>query len=408
MDGSKLHYQDENIWHEFPLRDQCKLMWSMRDQAFAYLDPVSCWVHDSFKKGLDRARIFRLLQEELSLPTSSAELAIANFSESGSPVSVSGTSAADTDYPDSEFVFPFEDYLPTSESLAIVWKTMRIPIGGCQVEVRFYGQAFDTTVVTQAFSHLQGDDDSVEATSTAKYTVNIGCCGSDGLWAQSKATDGYKAKTIEELSTLAYWMLYKTVESSRDWLVALHAGGVTGNDGTLIVTGPSGSGKSTLTIALMREYEHYLSDELIVVSRNEHAIYPVATRPCVKEGSFDAVGQLFPVLETTDAMDRLGKRVKYLPIERSDTEYTKTNDQRSTYIFFPHYQSHCQVEMHAMTTGEIMAGLLDSGSLFGKIETVSQFRDFARWINQLLGFSLRYSSTQQGLDLVSDALAQVR
>jgi len=76
---------------------------------------------------------------------------------------------------------------------------------------------------------------------------------------------------------------------------AIHAAAIKYGEGALLLPGKSGSGKSTLVTWLISSGATYLTDELVVISANNHCIHPF-TRPInIKNGSSAVVSSFLKI-----------------------------------------------------------------------------------------------------------------
>lgn len=390
--------------YAYRLRDDSTLMWSSVDECFIYLNQIASWIQASRDIGHTDEAISTLLQDELQISASETkELLEDNAALNSMLLSEMESEDIANDTPQASI--PFNTFNPDRLPSKRIWKTMYINAGGVSIKFNVYGNVFDINLVTSPFKHLielsshnmqdrNGDPEN--------HTLEFGTLLNGHYWALCAATGGYIATTREELCTLVYWMVYKTIETRKCWLVALHAGGVIINNRAIIVTGPSGSGKSTLVANLMSTSGTYLSDELITITKSKHLIIPVPTSLCAKEGSWKSLNSVFPSLEKTKSFNRLGKKVKFVDIEKG-IEFRNTISADQAIVLFPKYSESDSGSLRSINAGEILERLLNSGGLFNGFNTKEDFNDFSSWIDTVDGYDIRYNSSTQALALI-DAL----
>jgi len=381
--------------------DLTTLIWSTTKQSFVHLNPLASWVHSCLKEGDSESLIVQLLEEERTLNGQNAKAFVQSLSD---PNSVFRTSQQNPPHSDEgSFIFPFIECADADIEQGTPWKLFPVTIGGTKVCVNIYSESIDLARVTRSFAHLVNTDEYTNSI----FSIDVGATAAGRLWAACDATGGFYAVDNDELTTLIYWMLYKTVESSRDWLVALHAGGVQAGDKAIILSGKGGSGKSTLTVALTHKFKTYLSDELIVISRHNHLVWSVPTAPCLKEGSWRATTEVYPMLDRVEPMKRLDRYVKFLPVTNNISMPANTKTDNAILIF-PTFQKNCPATINSLSIGEAIDSLIVSGGLFGEFRNKADFCDFAKWLGRLDCYKIQYSSTKQGLKLVEYALSRTK
>jgi len=383
--------------HEFA--DKSSLLWWNNQKYFLYLNQTGTWIKSSLDQNIADDVIVDLLHNEFSTPRAISRNIIESLKDPGTAAIRSRCEQATPDEGDIDMAFPFEEFNVAEKCPGERTKTVEIEVAGISICLSYFSRDIDSSVTTRPFSHLITDrkiDSSIHA-------INAGKDQNENIWAGSSATGYFYANGLPELSTLLYWMVFKTVEASQDWLVALHAGGVVTEHKPILIIGPGGAGKSTLTVALMKKHNSYLTDELITITRHRRLILPLPTLPCIKEEGWAAVDTLYPALKYTDHIERLNRNVKYLPIPAG----IRTPDHvvaDNALILFPKFCEHQTPGSIPLSIGEAIERLLDAGGLIGDISSQDQFSDFCHWIGSLESYELNYRSTEEGLELIDDIL----
>ena len=122
---------------------------------------------------------------------------------------------------------------------------------------------------------------------------------------------------VERVATAAgaRWTLVQelvTAGRRRRWLALLHASAVATPAGCLLLCGDSGAGKSTLLAGLLFAGFEFVTDDILPLEAATRMVWPVGLAISVKQGSWSAVGTMFPHLADAPVV-RFGRRtMRYL------------------------------------------------------------------------------------------------
>ncbi len=213
---------------------------------------------------------------------------------------------------------------------------------------------------------------------------------------------GELANSVEYAVLMAFRELDKLHGSREDWLILLHAAGVSwGNDG-IIIPAASGSGKSTLSAALIRHGFHFINDDIIPVERSTHKLIPLPISLCIKSGSWDPLLPYYPELPELRAYDRYGIKTKFLPPPKDKHRQTT---YQARYLIIPHYEPGSDHHLESVSTVEGLQTIINGNSQLhqrpnqplipGKIE------ELTNWISQLNCFRLRYSHLDTAIEMIT-------
>ncbi len=111
------------------------------------------------------------------------------------------------------------------------------------------------------------------------------------------AVDGVVCLETRELMVARSEVLRRLVLAAhpgRAWLAVLHAAGVAGPDGAVLLCGSSGAGKSTLTGLLLASGLALVTDDYAPLEVGTRALWPVPFGLSVKDGSWPLLGAAFP------------------------------------------------------------------------------------------------------------------
>jgi len=162
------------------------------------------------------------------------------------------------------------------------------------LDVKFslvYGQRSLEALIHPIVAHLELSQPPSEA-----LRLEIDRKGEEWRVLQGRKILG-SCRTLQTLPPMVQGILSSVALRHYDFLLALHAGGITWEDKAMLLVGKSRSGKSTLTAALLGEGWDYLSDDMILVERGS---LDVKSMPCslgVKPGGWELLASRFPGCE---------------------------------------------------------------------------------------------------------------
>ena len=128
---------------------------------------------------------------------------------------------------------------------------------------------------------------------------------------------------------------------------AIHAAAVSNREGTIILPGKSGCGKSTLTTWLVSQGCNYLTDELVLIAKDDHQIHPLTRPISIKSGSV-AVLNSFLSVEEKDVL--VGDKGFMLPHRLINNNFS-INSHPLSCIIFPEYKAGVATELTRLTSG---------------------------------------------------------
>ena len=149
------------------------------------------------------------------------------------------------------------------------------------------------------------------------------------------AVDGVVCLETRELMVARSEVLRRLVLAAhpgRAWLAVLHAAGVAGPDGAVLLCGSSGAGKSTLTGLLLASGLALVTDDYAPLEVGTRALWPVPFGLSVKDGSWPLLEPHFPDLSRTAVIRTRARRQRYLR-----PPSFATTPQRVRSLVFPLY-----------------------------------------------------------------------
>ncbi len=207
-----------------------------------------------------------------------------------------------------------------------------------------------------------------------------------------------------ELAPLIHREALLAAYESSDCLAAFHAGAICQKQDCLLLPGASGSGKSTLVAALMDAGLTYLTDELVLLMPDTHAIRPLPVGLGLKRGSWPALAPAFPMLESLPVyIQEDGTEVRYLvPRER---QLPKDIGYPVRYLVFPRYEAGVPTELTRLTAAKALYMLAEAGyAVPGQLEP-DVVEELTEWISRLECYELRLGDLSSAVSVIKELLS---
>ena len=209
-------------------------------------------------------------------------------------------------------------------------KPGRRTVGFCgqYVTVTFNGRKAEAIVDFLCVDLARGPDDFAKAVYDV---VVVGKKPMMSLWQGEKqlyfGSCGYD---------LAYMLIneiiYQSIVDNRDGF-AIHAAAVGNGDGAMLLPGKSGSGKSTLVTWLISRGCNYLTDELVVISKDDRRVLPFTRPITIKTGS-KAIMSSFLTIDPEKVLE--GERGMMVPHRLVNKRFSAFSPPLSG-VLFPQY-----------------------------------------------------------------------
>lgn len=128
-----------------------------------------------------------------------------------------------------------------------------------------------------------------------------------GIWADDES-HLVKGSIFMSLINVMY------EKSDSDWLMTVHASGITDGHKTILFSAAPGKGKTTIAGLLQARGYQLISDDFVPIDRNSIRAYPFPIAMSVKPGSVDLLSPIFPTLEDLP-LNRISpeKSVRFMP-----------------------------------------------------------------------------------------------
>lgn len=216
--------------------------------------------------------------------------------------------------------------------------------------------------------------------------------------------EAFRIEHINYLKGCVFQKLYGILYGYKveDWMITLHASGISDGKSAIIFPAEAGGGKSTLA-ALLKAHDYMvLSDDFITIDRKEGFSFRFPAAVSIKEGSVNILSQYFPELEALPTVkSSAGKSVRYLPLKNN---LEKTNNAFPVKAFvFVNYSPGQRLSLVKAGKKEALQSLLAETWVNPDPENVRQFFD---WIDNINFYHLGYSEPSDAVRAISKIFNQ--
>lgn len=230
------------------------------------------------------------------------------------------------------------------------------------------------------------------------YTIHAWRDGD--IWAVTDS-DG-AAEAIERIEVARDRTLAKIMANSWPELAdapCIHGATLRGPGGKhVMLSGDSGRGKTTLALGLGKRSFTLLADDMSVFDAATGRVLPIKSNPSVKEGSWQALGGLYPELPAQKPVMVNGRLCKYVrragPMERE-------NPHGIDALIFPNWQPGAEAKLAPYDSQASLLSMLRWSYLPQNQENLQAMADF---LSSLPLYELTYSSFEQADRMLLDLL----
>ena len=172
-----------------------------------------------------------------------------------------------------------------------------------------------------------------------------------------------------------------------DWLMTLHASGVTDGEKSILFSAAAGSGKSTIAALLQAQGYDLLSDDFIAVDQLGF-VYRFDTTISVKQGSAQVLSKYYPELNALLPSNLAnGKSVRFLPPKQA--KYSASSFPANVAVFV-NYTQEIGCELKEINRDDAVKLLLTEIFVTPNTDSVSHFMV---WVNKVKFYTLSYSDS---------------
>lgn len=195
--------------------------------------------------------------------------------------------------------------------------------------------------------------------------------------------------------------LLETARRPRQWLGILHASAVSANGRSVVICGAKGSGKSTLAAALVTAGAEFVTDDYAPLERTSWQVWPVPYAPSIKRGSWRALRQRYPDLDTRPVHKLAGLHIRYLDLDDACVARLDRG-LPVTAVVFPRYQRGAALEARRVSATEALVGLCHARSLLDRRPDV--LAETLRWVRSVPAHEVSYGDLDRAVAWVGALL----
>ncbi len=211
--------------------------------------------------------------------------------------------------------------------------------------------------------------------------------------------NGVVVEQAESKSYTALMVFHHIVDlasKSNDWLVILHAAGVSWKGHSIVFPALGGSGKTTLTAALIKHGFDYINDDVIPLIRDTGELVHLPISLSIKSGSWPLLQSLYPELESLEVFGSQERRIKYLapPVNSSEQAIYAKN------IILPNYQAGVTTKLESVSPAMALQAIIEGESLLRLPLKKEDIAALIKWIKPLGCYRLTYDKLEPTVDLL--------
>jgi hypothetical protein len=194
------------------------------------------------------------------------------------------------------------------------------------------------------------------------------------------------------------WGLNRCIARFAQHYLILHAAVVERNGNALMIVGGSGAGKSTLCSALTFNNWRLLSDELTMLSTEDHRITALARPITLKNDSLDIVQQFGAGVEIgPETKETIKGKVAHVrpPIDSLDRA-----DERAKpgWFVFVNYQPNATIQLEPITKAQAVMKIAHNAFNYGMLGA-DGFKSLTQVVDECDCFELTYSNLDEAITL---------
>lgn len=239
------------------------------------------------------------------------------------------------------------------------------------------------------FSHLNSDELAVDHLSMELFSDNQSLCIQQVVdkcecWAKSDIPH-FKGSVLGKMLNFIY------DKQDADWLMTMHASGISDGSISVLFSAAAGCGKSTVAALLHAQGYELLSDDFIPVDLTGEAYrFPMAIS--VKSGAVETLKPYYSALnQISPLVAGNGKLVQFLPPNLPKSKLSKFPVKA---VVFVNYSTELAFDFSEMSSSNAVPILLSEVFVQPEMESV---RTFMKWVKTIQFYTLTYSDSDAAI-----------
>lgn len=194
------------------------------------------------------------------------------------------------------------------------------------------------------------------------------------------------------------WVMNWCVSTNAHTYLVLHAAVLERQGCAVILPAPPGSGKSTLCAALASRGWRLLSDEMTLVRPADLALVPMPRPISLKNASIDVMRGFAPhEVFGPPVPNTLKGTIAHMraPVQSIAAAGLTA---RASHVIFPRYEAGSTTCLEVVSKARMFTGLADNSFNYSVLGATG-FETLGRLVDTCAGFSFRYSSLDEAMDV---------
>jgi hypothetical protein len=181
-----------------------------------------------------------------------------------------------------------------------------------------------------------------------------------------------------------------------EWMMTVHASGVTDGKAAILFPAQAGCGKSTLAALLQIKGYTVISDDFITIDRHTKRVFSIPAAITIKEGSVPILAPYYPELAATRSEKAYtGKMVRYIPLLNNDRTMSSFPLK---HLIFVNYSSEKKYSFEKVSKKDAIQALLPETWVNPKPGNI---RSFFNWFNTIDFYRLTYQHQDDAFSTIS-------
>jgi HprK-related kinase A len=194
------------------------------------------------------------------------------------------------------------------------------------------------------------------------------------------------------------WVLNWCVSTRAHRYLIIHAAVVERNGCAVIMPAPPGSGKSTLCAALVSRGWRLLSDEMALISLDEHRLVPVPRPVSLKNASIDLIRAYAPGAVFSPAVSDTSKGTVAHMKPAPDSVRRAAETARPAWVVFPRYQAGAGATLEPIPSARAFMRVAENAFNYSLLGAAG-FAALADVIAQSASFDFSYSVLDEAIEV---------